>query len=86
MHQFVGVGDGGIGDELVLELHCVGKLFALGVLDVAVMCAIMFGGREEIPSIHQMICPCAAFVGLLMHLGLPSHRGEQHFVVVEWST
>ncbi len=43
MHHFVGVGDGGIGDALVLESHCVGKLFALGVLDVAVMCAIMFG-------------------------------------------
>ncbi len=43
VHHFVGVGDGGIGDALVLELHCVGKLFALGVLDVAVMCAIMFG-------------------------------------------
>jgi hypothetical protein len=36
------MGDGGIGDALVLELHCVGKSFALGVLDVAVMCAIMF--------------------------------------------
>ncbi len=43
MHHFVGMGDGGIGDALVLELHCVGKLFTLGVLDVAVMSAIMFG-------------------------------------------
>ncbi len=43
MHHFVSVGDGGIGDALVLELHCVVKSFALGVLDVAVMCAKMFG-------------------------------------------
>ncbi len=43
MHHFVSMGDGGIGDALVLELHCVGKSFALGVLDVAVMCAIILG-------------------------------------------
>ena len=43
MHHFVGVGDGVIGDALVLELNRVRKLFALGVLDVAVMCTIMFG-------------------------------------------
>jgi hypothetical protein len=33
-----------------------------------------------------MICPCAVFVGLLMHLGLTSHQGEQHFVVVRATT
>ncbi len=43
MHHFVGVGDGGIGDVLVLELNSVGYSFALGVLDVAVMGTIMFG-------------------------------------------
>ena len=43
VHHFVGVGDGRIGDALVLELDCVGKLFALGVLDVTVMCGVMFG-------------------------------------------
>jgi hypothetical protein len=43
VHHFVGVGDGGIGDALVLELNSVGLSFALGVLDVGVMCAIMFG-------------------------------------------
>ncbi len=43
MHHFDGVGDGGVGDVLVLELNSVGKLLALGVLDVAVMCTIMFG-------------------------------------------
>ncbi len=43
MHHFVGVGDGGIGDALVLELNGVGKSFTLGVPDVAVMCTIMFG-------------------------------------------
>jgi hypothetical protein len=42
VHHLVGVGDCGIGDALVLELHCVGKSFALGVLNVAVMCAIIF--------------------------------------------
>ena len=42
MHHFVGVGDGGIGDALVLELNHVGWSFILGLLDVAVMCTMMF--------------------------------------------
>jgi hypothetical protein len=42
VHHFVGMCDGGIGDAFVLELHCVGQSFALGVFDVAVVCAIMF--------------------------------------------
>ncbi len=37
MHHFVGMGDGGICDVLVLELNGVGLLFALGVPDVVVM-------------------------------------------------
>jgi hypothetical protein len=56
VHHFVGVGDGGIGDALVLELHCVGKLFALGVLDVAVMCAIIVDiGLVEKPFQHTCL-------------------------------
>ena len=75
MHHFVGVGDGRIGDALVLEWDRVGESFTLAVLDVTVMRAVMFGRREQIPTIHQMICPCAAFVGLFMHLSLTSHWG-----------
>jgi hypothetical protein len=35
--------DGWIGDALVLELDSVRYSFALGVLDVGVICTIMFG-------------------------------------------
>jgi hypothetical protein len=30
-----------------------------------------------------MICPCTAFVGFLMYLGLTSHWSKWHFIVVE---
>ncbi len=42
LHHFVGVRDEGIGDAFVLKLDCVGYLFALCVLDVAIVCAIVF--------------------------------------------
>jgi hypothetical protein len=41
VHHFVGVCDGGIGDAFVLELHGVEQAFALGVFDVAIMCAMI---------------------------------------------
>ncbi len=33
-----------------------------------------------------MICPCAAFVGFFMYLGLTFHWREWHFIVVKGST
>ncbi len=55
------------------------------MLDVAIVCAIVFWWYEKMPFIDQMICPCAAFVGFLMHLGLTSHWSEWHFIVVKGS-
>ena len=43
MHHFVGMCDEGIGDAFVLELHSVGQAFTLGVFNMAIMCAIVFG-------------------------------------------
>ena len=42
-HHFVRVCDVGIGDVFVLELHSVGKAFALGVFKAAIMGAVVFG-------------------------------------------
>jgi hypothetical protein len=33
-----------------------------------------------------MICPCAALLGFLVHLGFTSHWSKWHFIVVEGST
>jgi hypothetical protein len=41
MHYFVGMCDGWIGDAFVLKLDCVGLSFALGVLDMTILCAIV---------------------------------------------
>ncbi len=85
MCHFVGVGDGGIIDTFVLELEHVGQSFARGVLDMTIVYAILFWQCEEIPSVDQMICPCAAFVSFVMHLGFTSHWSDWHFVVIEGS-
>ncbi len=74
-----------IGDVFVLKLDCVGLLFAFGVIDVTIVCAIMFWQCGEIPAVNQMMCPCTAFVSFLVHLGLTSHFSKWHFVVVEGS-
>ncbi len=79
------MGDGGIGDSFVLELDHFGQLFALGVLHVTIMCLMMIWQCEEIPSIDRMICPCTAFVSLLVHLGFTSHQSKWHFVVIKGS-
>jgi hypothetical protein len=79
------VCDGGIGDAFVLKLGCVRKSFALGVLDMTIVCAIMFWQCEKIPSVDQMICPCTTFVGFLIHLGFTYNWSKWHFVVVEGS-
>jgi hypothetical protein len=60
-------------------------MFAFGVLDVTIVCAIMFWQYEEIPAANRMICPCTTFVGFLVHLGLTSNWSEWHFIVVEGS-
>jgi hypothetical protein len=75
--------DGGIGDTFVLKLDCAGYTFALDVLDMTIVCAIMFWQCEEIPSLDQMICPCSAFVSFLMHLGFTSHWSKWHFVLIK---
>ncbi len=80
-----GVCDGGVGDAFVLKLDCIVYSFALGVLDVTIVCGIMFWQCEEIPIFDQMTCPCTVFVGFLVHLGLTSNCSEWHFVVVEGS-
>jgi hypothetical protein len=53
---------------------------------MTIVCAIMFRRCEEIPSVDQMICPCAAFVSFLIHLGITSHTSNWHFVVIKGST
>jgi hypothetical protein len=42
-HHFVGMCDGRIGDAFVLKVHSVGQAFDLGVFNMAIMCAIVFG-------------------------------------------
>ncbi len=86
MHHLIGVYYGGIGDAFMLESNCVGEAFALGVFDMAIVCSIMFWQCEEVPSVYQMKCPCATFVGFLMDLSLASHRCERLFVVVKGAT
>ncbi len=58
VHHFVGVCDGGIGDAFVLELHDVGRGFALGVFYVAIMCAIvcvfLASGYEWVAVMHEI--------------------------------
>ncbi len=61
MHHFVSMCDGGIGDAFVLKLDCVGQLFALGVLDMTIVCAIMFWQCEEIPSIYAHVLRSSVF-------------------------
>ena len=43
IHDFVGRGYRGVGDSLVLKLHSVTEAFAVGVLDVALVGAVVFG-------------------------------------------
>ena len=86
MHEFVGVGDFRLGDMFVLEVHCVGKAFTLGVFDVAIVDPVMLWGCVEIPSIHTVKCPCSSLVSFFMNLDFTSHGGKWHFIVIERAT
>ena len=41
-HNFVGMGDGGIHDYLVVTMGGVDEPLTVGCLDVAYMCAVVF--------------------------------------------
>jgi hypothetical protein len=45
----------------------------------------VFWQCEVIPYIYPMICPCAAFVSLLVHLDFQSYQSKWHFVVIKRS-
>ena len=43
----------------------------------------MLGRRGEIPAVDRVEVPCAALVGLFMHLDAASERRQGHLVVIE---
>ena len=74
IHDFVCRGHGGVGDPLVLELHCVTEAFAVGVFDVALVGPVVFGRGLEVPTVNGVECPGAAGIGLLVDLDIATHR------------
>jgi hypothetical protein len=67
----------------MLELYCGTETLSLRFLDVAVMNTIVFGGSVEIPTVHTVICPGAAFVFFLVHEDFTPHRREWHLVIIK---
>ena len=66
MHDFVTMGDRGVGNVLLLELHRVAEAFAACQFDVTFVHAIMLGRCGNVPSVKRMKRPGASLVGLLV--------------------
>ena len=82
--ELIGMSDGGVCDTFVLELDGVTQLLAFGVLDVAVVRAVVLGRCIEVPAVDRVVCPAASGVGLFVDLDVAAHRGQRHLVVVKW--
>ena len=67
----------------VLEVEGIGKSFAPRYFDIAIVCAVMFFGRKEIPAIDLMVMPGTEVVGLLVYLCRTTHWSERQFFVVK---
>jgi hypothetical protein len=52
IHKFVGGCDSGISDMFMLKFHCVTEVFAVGILDVAFVCAVVLRRCVEVPTIN----------------------------------
>ena len=57
----------------VVKVYCVTEAITVGGLDMAAMCAVVFGGSTDVPPIDGVEGPCPAGVGLLVNLGIASH-------------
>ena len=86
MHDFVVRWQFWVGASFVLELHGVAEALSSRGLDVAVMHLIVVGGCVEIPTVHTVVGPGAAFVGLLVHEDFTSHWCEWYFVIIKPAT
>jgi hypothetical protein len=82
-HKFVSMNNFWIHDVFVLEVDGIGKSFAPRYFDIAIVCAVMFFGRKEIPAIDLMVMPGTEVVGLLVYLCRTTHWSERHFFVVK---
>ncbi len=58
---------------LVVKVYCVTEAITVCGLNMAAMCAVVFGGSTDVPPIDGVEGPCPTGVGLLVNLGIASH-------------
>ena len=56
----VGRGDSRVGDVLVVKVYCVTEAITVCGLNMAAMCAVVFGGSTDVPPIYGVEGPCPA--------------------------
>ena len=72
-HKFVHGSEAGVGDVFVVKVHGVTEAIAVGGLDEAMVCMVVFGGCIDVPPVNGVKSPCPSVNGFLVNLGIASH-------------
>ena len=59
-HELIRRGEGRVGDVLVVKVYCVTEAITVCGLNMAAMCAVVFGGSTDVPPIDGVEGPCPA--------------------------
>ena len=65
------------------KFDCACNAFFACLSYVSAMATILFGGSDEIPSVHTMCCPSSASIGGLMHKNFGAGWRKRRFVVIK---